>query len=266
VFAAWFVLAFALFASMPTQFHHYILPAVPPAAMLTGLFLDRVWEGRSDNLHERHMLGGIGVAAAIVVALIGRDLVHRPAANDIEGQARLLHLFTYQYRRPWPDTLDFRIALAGFTTLGAGASLLLAFDRWRRHAVVASTATALAFTGWAIDVYMFRCAPHWGQRELFTRYYAERVGADEPVLAYQLNWKGENIYTGNHIPVFTSSGQPFTNYLKTEKDRGKKTFYFVTEHSRTQMLHSEVGPSQTFEQLTDTRLNNKFTLIRVRFD
>jgi hypothetical protein len=255
---------------MPTKFHHYILPAVPPAAMLTGLFLDRVWAVSSgetpSDVHERRMLGGIGIASAIVVALVGRDLVFHPTANDVEGQARLLHLFTYQYRRAWPDSLDFRTTLAGFATLGGGASLLLAVDRWRKYAVVASMATALAFTAWGIDVYLFRCAPHWGQRELLMTYYAERTGAEEPILAYQLNWKGENIYTGNHIAVFASSGQPFTSYLKAEKERGKRTFYFVTEHSRTQMLRSEVGASKTFEQLTDMRLNNKFTLIRVRFD
>jgi 4-amino-4-deoxy-L-arabinose transferase-like glycosyltransferase len=270
LFAAWFVLAFALFASMPTKFHHYILPAVPPAAMLTGLFLDRVWAACGDpnprGTHERRMLGGIGVAAAIVVSLVGRDLVHHPTGSDVEGQARLLHLFTYLYRRPWPDTLDFRTALAGFTVLGAGAALLLAVDRWRKFAVVASSMTAIAFTAWGLDVYLFRCAPHWGQRELFTKYYGERTGADEPIVAYQLNWKGENIYTGNHVPVFVSSGLPFTSYLKAEQEHGKKTFYFVTEHSRTQLLRNEIGALKTFEQLTDAGLNNKFALIRVRFD
>jgi 4-amino-4-deoxy-L-arabinose transferase-like glycosyltransferase len=269
LFAAWFVLAFALFAWMPTKFHHYILPAVPPAAMLTGLLLDRVWAKSDDptrGVHERRMLGGFGVAAAIVVALVGRDLAHHPTGNDIEGQARLLHLFTYQYRRPWPDTLDFRTALSGFAVLGAGAALSLAVDRWGKYAVIASTVTALAFATWAIDVYLFRCAPHWGQRELFTKYYGERTGPEEPIIAYQLNWKGENIYTGNHVPVFVSSGPPFTNYLKAEQARGKKTFYFVTEHSRTQLLRNEIGALKTFEQLTDAGLNNKFALIRVRFD
>jgi len=270
LFTAWFVLAFALFASMPTKFHHYILPAVPPAAILTGLFLDRVWAACGDpnprGTHERRMLGGIGVAAAIVVSLVGRDLVHHPTGSDVEGQARLLHLFTYQYRRPWPETLDFRTTLAGFTVLGAGAALLLAVDRWRKYAVVAATMTAIAFTAWGLDVYLFRCAPHWGQRELFTKYYGERTGAEEPIVAYQLNWKGENIYTGNHVPVFVSSGLPFTSYLKAEQERGKKTFYFVTEHSRTQALRQEIGAPKTFELLTDARLNNKFALIRVRFD
>ena len=267
---AWFTLAFALFASMPTKFHHYIFPAVPPAAMLTGILLDRIWASAEDrslaDLHERRMLGGLGVAAAIVVALVGRDLVFHSATGDIEGQARLIHLFTYQYRRAWPDSLDFRSTLTGFAVLFAAASLILAVDKWRRYAVLGSVVTALAFAAWGIDVYLFRCAPHWGQRELFTRYYAERKDANEPIVAYQMNWKGENFYTSNRIPVFVSSGQPFTHYLANERASGKKTFYFVTEHSRTGSLRSEIGSTRTYEQLTDARLNNKFALLRVTFD
>jgi 4-amino-4-deoxy-L-arabinose transferase-like glycosyltransferase len=267
---SWFVLAFGLFAAMPTKFHHYIFPAVPPAAMLTGIWLARTWAAGDDRsrarLHERRMIGGVGVAAAIVVALVGRDLVHDARGNDIEGQARLLQLFTYQYHRPWPTSLDFRGALTGFTIVSVAAALLLVIDRCRRYAVLASTTAALAFAAWGMDVYLFRSAPHWGQRELFTRYYAERKGADEPVVAYQLNWRGENFYTGNHIPVFVSSGQPFTSYLASERAQGRKTFYFVTEHSRTGSLRSELGPTRTCEQLTDARLNNKFALLRATFD
>jgi 4-amino-4-deoxy-L-arabinose transferase-like glycosyltransferase len=270
MFLAWFALAFALFASMPTKFHHYIFPAVPPAAMLTGIFLDRLWRDAEErsfaSLHDRRMVAGSGIAAAIVVALVGRDLVFHPIGSDIEGQARLLHLFTYLYRRAWPDTLDFRSTLTGFAILTAGASLLLVVDKWRRYAVVTAAAGALAFAAWGIDVYLFRCAPHWGQRELFTRYYAERKSADDPIVAYQLNWKGENFYTGNHIAVFASSGQPFSNYIANERSRGTKTIYFVTEHSRTNALRGEIRTMRAFEQLTDTRLNNKFVLVRVTFD
>jgi hypothetical protein len=270
MFVAWFALAFALFASMPTKFHHYIFPAVPPVAMLIGIWLDRVaTRAHAENIadiHERRMLGATGVAAAIVVAVVGRDLVARPSGSDIEGQARLLHLFTYQYRRAWPTSLDFRSTLTGFIMLAIAASLLFALDKRRQYAVFAFVVTGMTFAAWSIDVYLFRCAPHWGQRELFTRYYAERKGANEPIVAYQLNWKGENFYTGNHVRVFASSGQPFTSYVATERAQGNKTFFFITEHSRSNALRSEIGPSRTFERLTDTQLNNKFALLKVTFD
>jgi hypothetical protein len=81
-----------------------------------------------------------------------------------------------------------------------------------------------------------------------------------------MNWKGENFYTANHVVVFVSSGQPFTNYLQTERAQGKKTFYVVSEHSRTDALRSEIGKLRTFDRLTDARLNNKFGLVKVTFD
>ena len=38
----WFAAAFTLFSAMITKFHHYMLPAVPPAAILIGALLDRM--------------------------------------------------------------------------------------------------------------------------------------------------------------------------------------------------------------------------------
>jgi 4-amino-4-deoxy-L-arabinose transferase-like glycosyltransferase len=270
LFLSWFVFAFALFASMPTKFHHYIFPAVPPAAMLTGLLLDRLLcacePGSATDRHERRMIAALGFAAAVLVLLAGRDMINKGTASDIESQARLLHLFTYNYRRPFPDSLDFRSALLAFTVAAAVSYLLLAANRLRRYAVFASLATAVGFAVWGIDVYLVRCAPHWGQRELLTRYYSERKGPEEPFIAYQMNWKGENFYTANHVSVFVSSGQPFTSYLQTERSQGRKTFYVATEHSRADALRSEIGAHRSFERLTDARLNNKFTLVRVRFD
>ena len=39
----WFFGSFFLFSAMITKFHHYIFPAVPPAAMMVGILLDRLW-------------------------------------------------------------------------------------------------------------------------------------------------------------------------------------------------------------------------------
>ncbi|HVR18333.1 MAG TPA: glycosyltransferase family 39 protein, partial [Polyangiaceae bacterium] len=39
LFGLWFVIAFAMFTLSLTKFHHYVLPCVPPIAMLTGIVL-----------------------------------------------------------------------------------------------------------------------------------------------------------------------------------------------------------------------------------
>jgi 4-amino-4-deoxy-L-arabinose transferase-like glycosyltransferase len=349
--AMWFVFAFALFTAMPTKFHHYVFPAVPPAAMLTGIFLDRLmgakclasgsarrllayfaclgcaslslligisrlfpgsiggdlperasdvrpaspvvaaaWisfgfalaiaaafklrvkeeppdpTGEPARQHEDAMLGGVAIASAVVVGLVGRDLTVGPPASDVVGQARLLDLFTYSYHRLWPDTLDWSGFLAAVAIWAAALSLGFIVVSLRRHIAVMLVATALAWALWGLDVYWVRAAPHWGQREVLEAYFKLRGGADAPLVAYQMNWKGENFYSGNHLAIFVSTGAPFTRWIGAERERGVRTFWFLSEHARTNGLRSEIGSPKIFEVVTTRRLNNKFCLVKAVFD
>ena len=277
-FAMWFLCSFALFSLMPTKFHHYILPAVPPAAMLIGILLDdllaRAADGEGESAagsaaafrrrFERAMLGAAAASGAGLVAIVGRDL-----AKDVEGQPshiRLLHLFTYNYRRPWPPSLDFSRPLWAFTIAATVLTLALVLARHRRFVVPALVALGLAFAAWGLDVYFVKTSPHWGQRETTVAYYRASVDRPGPLVAYQMNWKGENFYTGNHVPAFVSSGKKFTDYVAEERKKGSKTLYFVTEHGRAGSLSTELGATKSFEKLTTPELDNKFLLIRAQFE
>jgi hypothetical protein len=123
---------------------------------------------------------------------------------------------------------------------------------------------AVLFSAWCLDVLFVAAAPHWGQRELLLRYEHERLEQPGQLVAYQLNWKGENFYRGNQLPVFVSSGSPFQAWVDEQKKDGQKVFYFVTEHRRVATLRAELG-SPPVEDLTDEALNNKFCLVRARF-
>ena len=213
--------------------------------------------------HERLMIGGAAVSGIAVVALVGRDLsLDAKGSGDQAGAIRLLQLFTYNYRRPWPDTLDFTAILTAFTIAAALFTLFLVVRRLRAHAVAAFGAFAIVWALWGEDVYMMRTSPHWGQHELIEAYYRDRKDPSQMLIAYQMNWKGENFYTSNHIPAFVSTGSTFTNWLKDQKAKGAKTMYFITEHGRTGGLKSEVAPKQ-YTELTDKALCNKFVLVRV---
>jgi 4-amino-4-deoxy-L-arabinose transferase-like glycosyltransferase len=347
--AMWFVFAFALFTAMLTKFHHYIFPAVPPAAMLTGIVLDRLigdrklarsggllpylvlvgggaaltvygffrlfpgtlagfkpegaaprpgmpWlgipiiiagalivgagvrmygatsndpEGGERSRDQRDefedvLLGASGVAAAIVLGLIGYDLASRPP-NDTPGQAILMQLFTYNYKRAWPDTLEFSGMLAAFSLVAVGLMVLLVLRRYRSHLVAMTMAVGIAWAAWGVNIYLVKASPHWGQREIILAYYRHRAGPEEPIVAYQMNWKGENFYTGNRIPAFVSSGANFKTWIDEQRKAGVKTMYFVTEHGRSKGLQNELGKAAaSFETVTDRVLNNKFAIFRVR--
>ena len=212
--------------------------------------------------HEQLMVSGAAVAGALLMILIGRDLSTKPDGADQPGAIRLLQLFTYNYRRAWPDTLDFNAVLAGFSVIVVLLGLALAVRKIRRHVIVAFGCLAVLWAAWGLDVYMIKTAPHWGQHEVIQAYYDHRESAEEPLVAYQMNWKGENFYTGNHIPAFVSSGATFTQWLKTQREKGVKVMYFVTEHGRVGGLKSEVAGKKVAE-VTDKALDNKFVLVRV---
>jgi 4-amino-4-deoxy-L-arabinose transferase-like glycosyltransferase len=215
----------------------------------------------TEDAHASRMMGAGAVAGVLLLVLVGRDLIIKPENADQPGAIRLLQLFTYNYRRAWPESLDFSAALTGFTVLAGLVGVALAVRTVRRHAVVAMCVAGFVWAIWGIDVYMEKTAQHWGQHEMIQAYYADRTSPDQILVAYQMNWKGENFYTGNHIPAFVSTGSTFTTWLKKKKDEGAKVMYFITEHGRIGGLKSEVA-AKSVREVTDKTLCNKFILVR----
>jgi len=331
--ALWFGVSFGLFSLSLTKFHHYVLPAVPAVAMLTGIALDRalpreapsgkrllgylgalglaalllpygalrlipgsltgrvpvpgaapvvgglcllvagalvfaafrLWpapavEGGDDDRYERALSSVFAVGGAILVLLVGRDLF---SPDDPDGPARLTELASYNYKRIWPTTLDFTSVLLALSVAAAIATVLPIFRAARHHGVVLLTGAAFWAAIWGTNVYVPIVAPHWGQRETIFEYYRRRRGPEEPFVAYQMNWKGENFYTGNHVPAFVASGAKFKAFMEERREEGTKVMFFTTEHSRESSLKSDLGKVRRFERLTSKTLNNKFFLARV---
>ena len=261
--ASWFFIGFMLFSVMGTKFHHYSLPLVPPLAMLVGMVLHQLWQNKQCHGERLRLIAASCVAAGLVTSLVGRDLWM--TIGERPNQQRLMQLFTYNYTRSWPPSLDYRASLLLFSLVCAVCTGALAVRRMRRQALVLSLLTGLVFAGWGVDVYLLNASPHWGQRELYLRYEAERLKRPGRLVAYQLNWKGENFYRGNAVAAFVASGKPFIEWIKKRRAAGERTFYFVTEHRRSHTLRRELGKPAQFEKLTDVVLNNKFLLIRVQF-
>jgi 4-amino-4-deoxy-L-arabinose transferase-like glycosyltransferase len=254
----WLALAFGLFTAMPTKFHHYIFPALPAAAVLVGVLLD----GLLDEPRRIPALGAAALGGAALVLLITRDL----ARAGVSGEARLLNLVTYNYQRPWPESFPARGPLAAFGVVIAALVAALAVPRVRRRVVIALVGAALAFAVWGLDAYLVRAAPHWGQRALVEAYYQARRSEAEPLVAYSLNWKGENFYTGNHVAVFPAGGGKVLAWIEACRKGGTSTFFFLTEHGRVTALRRELGDPASFLALTDARDNNKFALIKVSYE
>lgn len=214
--------------------------------------------------YDRTMVVFAGFTSAVVVALVGRDLFTNGMGQP-QGSERLMHLFTYNYSRPWPESLDYTAPMVAFTAVGVALSFGLMVSTFRAQAAALLCVTAAVWTAWGLDVYLYKCAPHWGQRETILEYYKDRTDPNQPFVAYQMNWKGENFYTSNRVPAFVSSGEPFKKWVDEQKSRGIKRVYFTSEQGRLGSLKRELGDPPKFTKLTDEKLNNKFFLARLEF-
>jgi len=220
------LVAFALVSSMGTKFHHYGLVVLPGAAMLAGMWLDERIDEASSPARGAPRAAASAVAfgaAALVVLLVARDLALAPSDGHApSGAARFVHLMTYRYDRRWPSAEAFAPVIGGFAVMAAAGCVALASRRWRARAALALGGGALLFTGLLLDRYLAAASSDGGQRGVYEAYYRSRGASTAPLVAYQLNWKGESFYTGNNVALFIASGVPLRNHLDARKRAGER--------------------------------------------
>jgi 4-amino-4-deoxy-L-arabinose transferase-like glycosyltransferase len=197
------------------------------------------------------------VLGACLVAFVGRDLSWTTSARP-QGNERLIQLFVYNYGRPWPEHLDYRAILTGFAIGAALVTAAAAFRYWRPVALRALVGIAVLFCAWGLNVYMADLSDHWGVRTLAKRYYELRESPDEPLLAWQMNWKGENFYTGNRVHVFAETdNERIRAWLEENEGR---TAYVVLQHKRLAKFRRLV-PGRQVRALSSKRDCNKLVLV-----
>jgi 4-amino-4-deoxy-L-arabinose transferase-like glycosyltransferase len=253
------ILAFTLVSAMRTKFHHYVLVALPPCAMVLGMWLDeRLAEaGAPRGASRRLRTAALAALAACVVALVARDL------GAADGAPRLVQILTYRYDREWPTARSLAPWIAAFGVVAVAASALLVTHRTRARGTIALAVVAVAFAAFTLDVYLARAAKDGGQRGVLEAYYRDAGARPEaPLVAYQLNWKGENFYTANHVAIFVSSGPPMKAWIAGAKAKGTRTFWFVTERRRIEGLRAELGSPARFDVLTGEDVSYEFALVR----
>lgn len=116
-FLLWVVVVFAFFSFSRSKLIPYIIPCVPPLALLTGAYLDRLLR------EENPAWGRVGaISSTILLALFG---------------AALLGYATFGGRYPASLLLPYAAAPAAALLAAAGAAFFLTRPRHRRNALVA---------------------------------------------------------------------------------------------------------------------------------
>ena len=234
-----------------TKFHHYILPALPALAILAAFTIEDWLDGK---LHAAEL----GLVAFPVIVFCGRDLLLQPA--------RLVWLFCYDYvisptlGRPWPSPtlygtrFEYGATITIFVTLAALVALLMALlsQRWpraRSYVLAAFAALALSWSIWLVDDFLIALSPHWSQKAVIAAYYRQRQDANEPLIAWNLYWRGENFYSRNEISS-ASDPQERTAWCYIDvpkrlreylpKHRGRRLFFLV-DRTQLNQLKSALG-------------------------
>ncbi len=237
----WLAVTYAVMTFSATKFHHYILPAVPAAAVLCALFLDRLLADGPEEHAVALLLGLVAFAA------VGYGLWSRPR--------NLADLFVYNYDRPYPEreiaglhpgvalgpwvaSLAPRPVMAFLFTAGGAAILLGWLWRARRAVAGALLAVALAFGIWVSWFHWRELSPHWSQRDLFWTWLAQRGSPAEPVAAWYMNWRGETFYSRNLVRQIQDAGE-----LRDWAARAGRA-WVVTERSRLQSLRAALPPGR----------------------
>ena len=213
IVALWAITSVAFFCLVQTKFHHYILPAIPPLALLVAMFLDDL-AGRRERLHPLYAALGVGI-----VFLITRDLMHEPE--------RWIEMFVFRYDRPWPSGEPWLVDPSdGFFALGivAAIALVITATRFSRGGVLALSAAGLAISIWALQVYMPIAGTHWGMREAVRTYYEQRAIYGQKLVYFGTgelydDWHDvKDTWTfETHIPDTFQAGQPMTLQIQVNK-------------------------------------------------
>jgi 4-amino-4-deoxy-L-arabinose transferase-like glycosyltransferase len=230
----WLVAFFVFFSAVMTKFHHYVFPALVPLAVLVGIAFDDLLARRLTRPEPLVLIG------VVLTAIVGLDLVRGPGSSK-PGYERFVDLFIYNYRRVWPEgpQYDYTGVLTVLVCCAVGVALLLLIPRSRAILGWGTVVFAFVFGGWLLDCYMPAVGDHWSQAGLIAEYYERRESADERLVAYQMNWKGENFYTGNRVIVHVSlDTDEFESWVRAHA--GERHF-FITERSRFEGLRSTLN-------------------------
>ncbi len=271
--ATWAVLTFVFFTATVTKFHHYMFPICVPAALLIGRWLDSLCDD------ERLVSPLLALLAVALVVLMGRDLVAEPW--------QLIDLFTYHYKSYKPDyyfppDLEWRIGMGiacfgAALVLGVGAvvvatrgegalvptrrpwwvAALVGDARVNGPFVVGAVTAALLFSLFAVQVHFNRASQHWSQRWMF-QTYEQLKGPSEPIIAYQMDWKGEAFYAKNRdVQVKKNAAD-----LKKLIDRPGREFVLV-QTDRFGGMKTALGKEYEDKIRVVDRSNQKWYLVTV---
>lgn len=211
----WFCATLAILTVSVTKYYHYLLPALPPLALLIGLWLaEPAPSGR-----ERRLAWAAAGLGAVLLLLVLRDALIEPAF--------IAHLTTYLYEHMWrngaPPTTQLLLGIVPFA-LG----LVLWAARRHRAGLFAMVLAALVTLHYTLNIYLPQASEHWSQRSAIRHYYDHR-GPDDPLASWWFYYRGETFFTKAAVWVQKEADrEKLAELVDTHRGQGRAVWLITT--------------------------------------
>jgi 4-amino-4-deoxy-L-arabinose transferase-like glycosyltransferase len=226
----WFVLSLWLITYAVTKYYHYLLPALPPLAVLTGLWLDRLLGPKDETMSKTLVIAAGAILGLSTLALVVREALHEPAW--------LAHLTTYLYTGMWKKGAPPVDRLA-WVCAPFGLGLILLTIRRKRAAVAAMALSAVLTTTYVLADYLPATSEAWSQRSAMRTYF-ERRGPNDRLVSWWFYYRGETYFSKADIWVMKNPDRKKVAELIKEHEGKGATLWFVTTAAHGKRLKSHL--------------------------
>jgi len=226
----WFAVSLLAISYSTTKYYHYLIPVLPPLALMIGLWLDDLLDRSTPSVGVTACaLGGIAIGVAVV-----RDAMLTPTW--------LAHLTTYLYTGMWTKGAP-EVDRLIITTLPFAVGLLLwavaRSARLRRYAVGAWLLSGVLTTGWLIADYIPASSENWSQRTAIRMYFDER-GPNDRLISWWFYYRGETFFTKGDIWVMKNPDRGRLADLIADKEGQDASLWFLTIEPHAKRLSSQL--------------------------
>ena len=226
----WLVVSLFAIGFSTTKYYHYLLPCLPPLAVLIGLWLDQAIGERVDRKST-----GTWVGALVGLAILGfvvRDVLHSPAW--------IAHLTTYLYTGMWLEGAPEAWWLAGTAAVFALGLLAWPFAR-RDLSVAAFVLSGLLTTAWIIGDYVPAASESWSQRRALQIWFDER-GPEDRLVSWWFYYRGETFFTKGDVWVMKDPDRKALGDLVEEMRGRGGALWFVTTVQHSNRVGAQLPP------------------------
>ncbi len=187
-----------------------------------------------------------------LVALFGVTLVAAIASGPsiVDGAAPTIGRWAWVK----PTVMMLPFAVLFLVALFGGAA-----KRGLPLALGLLTLLSVAWGGFVLDKVLIELSPHWSQKHVIAAYYRNRRGPDEPLIAWQLYWRGENFYSRNEI--FRNPNANDRTVFLMDRNVEKMQAYFASHSGRRVFFVVERARYESLRQLLPADARQSLSIV-----